>query len=33
MLVDIPYDPAHTCCFSGSRPEKLGFDWLTDCDI
>lgn len=27
MLVDIPYDPAHTCCFSGSRPEKLGFDW------
>lgn len=27
MLADIPYDPAHTCCFSGSRPEKLGFDW------
>lgn len=27
MLVDIPYDPSHTCCFSGSRPEKLGFDW------
>lgn len=22
MLVDIPYDPAHTCCFSGSRPEN-----------
>ncbi len=27
MLNDLPYDPAHTCCFSGSRPEKLGFDW------
>lgn len=27
MLTDLPYDRAHTCCFSGSRPEKLGFDW------
>lgn len=25
-----PFDPAHTCCFSGSRPEKLGFDWTSD---
>lgn len=27
MPDNLPYDPAHTCCFSGSRPEKLGFDW------
>lgn len=28
-----PFDPAHTCCFSGSRPEKLGFDWQRNPDF
>lgn len=24
------FDCPHTCCFTGSRPEKLGFDWQTN---
>lgn len=30
MPDNLPFDPAHTCCFSGSRPEKLGFDWTRE---
>ncbi len=27
MLHELSLTRAHTCCFTGSRPEKLGFDW------
>ena len=25
--MEYAFDCPHTCCFTGSRPEKLGFDW------
>ncbi len=27
MLHELSCTRPHTCCFTGSRPEKLGFDW------
>lgn len=30
MSILLHPDRAHTCCFSGSRPHKLGFNWQTD---
>ena len=27
MLDEFSMTRAHTCCFTGSRPSKLGFDW------
>lgn len=27
MLHELSMNRAHTCCFTGSRPAKLGFDW------